>query len=226
VGISNFGGWCERLPLTAGEMAVIPDSLSFAAAATLPVAGLTALRTLRLGGLLVGRRVLVQGAAGGVGRFALQMGRMAGARLTAVVGSSERGEGLRDLGADEVVVGIENADGRYDLILENAGGASLGAALAKVAQYGTVVTFGNSAREPTTFNTSEFYFQSARLVGFFLLDPAEAPYSADLGYLAGLVAKGRLDPQIGLEASWREAARALRDLRERRLPGKAVLHLE
>lgn len=225
VGISNFGGWCERLPLSAAQMAVIPDSLSFSAAATLPVAGLTALRTLRLGGLLLDRRVLVQGAAGGVGRFALQLGRMAGAHLTAVVGSAERGEGLRELGAGELVVGIDKAEGRYDLILENAGGASLAIALTKVAQYGTVVTFGNSAREPTTFNTSEFYFQSARLIGFFLLDPAGSPYTADLGYLASLMAEGRLDPQIGLEASWREAAKALRELRERRLPGKAVLRL-
>jgi NADPH:quinone reductase-like Zn-dependent oxidoreductase len=151
---------------------------------------------------------------------------MAGAHLTAVVGSAERAAGLRELGADEVVVGIENAEGRYDLILENAGGASLAAALLKVARNGTVATFGNSAREPTTFNTSDFYFQSARLVGFFLLDPAEGPYSDDLAYLAGLVADGRLDPQIGLEAGWREAARALRELRDRRLPGKAVLHLE
>ena len=122
VGLSNFGGWCEQLPLTAANMAVIPDSLSFAAGASLPIAGLTALRTLRLGGLLLGRRVLVQGAAGGVGRFALQLGRMAGAHLTAVVGSAERGEGLR--GADQVVVGIENAEGHYDLILENAGGVA------------------------------------------------------------------------------------------------------
>jgi NADPH:quinone reductase len=225
VGLSDFGGWCEQLPLTAAHMAVIPDSLSFAAAASLPIAGLTALRTLRLGGLLLGRRVLVQGAAGGVGRFALQLGSMAGAQLTAVVGSAERGQGLRELGADDVVVGIENAEGRYDLILENAGGTSLAAALTKLAQYGTVVTFGNSAREPTTFNTSDFYFSSGRLVGFFLLDPAGRPYTADLAYLAGLVGAGQLDPQIGLEASWRDAGRALKELRERRLPGKAVLHL-
>jgi NADPH:quinone reductase-like Zn-dependent oxidoreductase len=125
-----------------------------------------------------------------------------------------------------VVVGIDNAEGRYDLILENAGGTSLAAALTRVARYGTVVTFGNSAREATTFNTSDFYFNSGVLAGFFLLDPAGRPYTADLGYLAGLVAAGGLDPQIGLEASWRDAARALTELRERRLSGKAVLHLE
>jgi NADPH:quinone reductase-like Zn-dependent oxidoreductase len=169
--------------------------------------------------------VLITGGAGGVGRFAIQLGRRAGARVTAIVGRPERGQGLCDLGADEVVVGIDAAQGRYDLILENGGGPSLASALNKVALHGTVVTFGNSAREATTFNTSDFYFQAGKLVGFFLLDPANRPYTEDLELLAGLVASKQLDPGVSLEADWREAAKALRELRERKLAGKAVLHL-
>ena len=226
VGLSNFGGWCERLVIPSSQLAVIPDDVSFAAAAALPVAGLTALRTLRLGGLLLDRRVLVTGGSGGVGRFAIQLGAAAGARVTAVVGRPERGEGLVDLGAAEVVVGIENAEGRYHLVLEAAGGDSLAAALGKVETRGTVVTFGNSSREATRFMTNDFYFQAATLRGFFLLgDAAADPAGTDLGILLAQVAAGRLDPQVSLEVPWTEAAAALRELRERRLPGKAVLLL-
>jgi len=226
VGLSNFGGWCERLVIPASQLAVIPDSVSFASAAALPVAGLTALRTLRLGGLLLDRRVLVTGASGGVGRFALQLGSASGALVTAVVGSAERGAGLEALGATEVVLGIEKADGRFHLILEAAGGPSLAAALGKVAAGGTVVTFGNSAKEATSFMTNDFYFQGASLRGFFLLgDWHSNPSGVDLGLLLAQVALGRLDPQVSLELPWTEAAAALRELRERRLPGKAVLHL-
>ncbi len=224
VGLSNFGGWCERLAIPASQLAVIPEGVTFASASALPVAGLTALRTLRLGGLLLDRRVLVTGAAGGVGRFAIQLGSAAGAWVTAVVGRPERGEGLQKLGAAEVIVGIDNAGGRYHLVLEAAGGSSLGAALGKVETGGTVVAFGNSSKESTTFMTNDFYFQAASLRGFFLLGDTQGnPAGIDLGILLSQVASGRLDPQVSLELPWTEAARALRELRERRLPGKAVL---
>lgn len=224
VGLANFGGWCERLVIPASQLAVIPASVAFSAAAALPVAGLTALRTLRLGGMLLDRAVLVTGGSGGVGRFAIQLASAAGARVTAVVGNPQRGEGLRELGAAQVVVGIENAEGRYDLILEGAGGSSLGVALGKVTTGGTIVTFGNSSREPTTFLVSDFYFTGGTVRGFFLLqDYLGHPAGADLGLLLNQVAAGRLDTQVTLEVPWTEAARALRELRERRVAGKAVL---
>lgn len=226
VGLSSFGGWCERLVIPASQLAVIPDQVSFSAAAALPVAGLTALRTLRFGGLLLDRRVLVTGGSGGVGRFAIQLGKAAGALVTAVVGRPERGEGLQRLGAEQVVVGIENAEDRYHLVLEAAGGSSLAIALGKIEPGGSVVTFGNSSKEPTTFLTNDFYFQEGSLHGFFLLGSAVAdPVSRDLGILLAQVAAGRLDPQVSLEVPWTAAAQALRELRERRLAGKAVLLL-
>jgi NADPH:quinone reductase-like Zn-dependent oxidoreductase len=226
VGLSNFGGWCERLAIPSSQLAVIPEPVSFAQAAALPVAGLTALRTLRYGGMLLDRRVLVTGGAGGVGRFAIQLGAQAGARVTAVVGSEARAAGLTELGAEAVVVGIDAAEGRFHLILEAAGGASLAAALKLVDEGGTVVTFGNSSREPTTFLVQDFYFSMARVAGFFLIgDMLRDPVGRDLGHLLALVAGGRLDAGVSLEADWTDAARALRELRERRLPGKAVLHV-
>ena len=227
VGFSNFGGWGQRAAIPSANLAVVPESVSLALAATLPVAGVTALRLLRLGGNLLQRRVLITGASGGVGRIAVQLAHQSGARVTGVVGGAERAAGLEQLGADQVVVGIEKAEGDFDLILEAAGGASLAQSLKLVCPRGTVVAYGNSAREPTTFLVNDFYLKQPRLVGYFLVgDAAARPVGEDLARLLELVATGRLDPQLALEASWREAESALKALRERRVAGKVVLHLD
>jgi NADPH:quinone reductase len=229
-GLLGSGAWAQRAAVPTAQLAAIPAELTFAAAATLPVAGLTALRALALGGLLLDRRVLVTGAAGGVGRLALQLARRAGARVTAVAGTPERGEGLRELGADEVVVGFDAEGPEHDLILESAGGASLVAAIRRVARGGTVVTFGNSSDEPVTFDASEFYGRAAgaRIYAFMLFVEIERTGTGtrDLETLAGLAGAGRLDPQIALEASWRQPEEAMAALRDRRLDGKAVLHVD
>lgn len=226
VGLVPGGGWAQRVAVPTPQLAVLPDPVSFDVAATLPVAGVTALRILRLGGLLLGKRVCITGGAGGVGRFAIQLAARAGAHVTALVGRAERGQGLRELGADEVVAG-SFPDGPFDLILESAGGASLGAALSRVAPNGTLATFGNSSREPTTFQVLDFYLKGGtRVYGFFLFhEAARDPVASDLAYLLSLVAAGWLQSQVALETDWREPAAALAALRERRLPGKAVLHL-
>ena len=223
---SNGGGWAERAPVRSGHLAPIPDELSFETASTLPVAGLTALGMLALGGSLEGSRVAITGSAGGVGRFAVQLAHDAGARVTAVVGSPEREKGLRELGAHEVVVGLEPEGPAFDLILESAGGSSLASALGRVSADGTVVTFGNSSNEPTTFDARGFYRRGRpTMKGYFvtheLLEGRLG--TAELAELAGLVASGRLRVEIDLVVPWTEAASAVTALLERRVRGKAVL---
>src|SRR5947208_33394 len=107
VGFVQGRGWAEYVAVPVLRVAPIPDELSFAQASSLPVAGLTALRTLRIGGLLMGKRVLITGASGGVGRFAVQLATMEGAEVTALAGSEERARGLKDLGADRIALKIE-----------------------------------------------------------------------------------------------------------------------
>jgi NADPH:quinone reductase len=223
---ANGGGWAERVSVRSGHVAPIPDEVSFETASTLPVAGLTALGMLALGGSLEGSRVAITGAAGGVGRFAVQLAHDAGARITAVVGSPEREKGLRELGADEVVVGLEPEGPAFDLTLESAGGSSLAAALGRVSPDGTVVTFGNSSNEPTTFDARGFYRRGRpTMKGYFvtheLLEGRLG--TAELAELAGLVAGGRLRVEIDLVVPWTEAASAVTALLERRVRGKAVL---
>ena len=229
VGLLSSGAWAQRAAVPTAALGELPPEVSFAAASTLPVAGLTALRTLRVAGTSLGKRVLVTGAAGGVGRLAVQLASRAGAHVTAVARDSERAEGLDRLGAAEVVFELEPEGEQFDVILESAGGSSLAAALQRVAAEGTVVSFGDSSREPVTFPASAFYRSpGASLYGFFVFNEVERSGSAtrDLEYLAGLIASGELDPQISLSAGWRDAREAIEALLDRRVRGKAVLELE
>src|SRR5579872_4402078 len=106
VALCDWEGWAERAAVPSHRMAPIADNVSFAAAAALPVAGLTALRSLRHGAPLLGKRVLITGAAGGVGNLAVQLAVGSGARVTAVVGNRERAHVLDGVGLTEIVTDI------------------------------------------------------------------------------------------------------------------------
>ena len=228
VALVDGAGWAQRVAAPTARMAALPDNVSFASAATLPVAGLTALRTVRLGGDLLGRRVLITGAAGGVGSFAVQLAALAGAEVTGVVGRPERAVGLAERGAAATVNTIQEAEGVFDLILESAGGSSLAGAISKVARGGIIVVFGNSSREETTISFANFVGHAgARIQAFFVYESGTpASMGVDLGVLASLVASGRLTPEVGLEESWHNLPRAVTALRERRVNGKAVLRVD
>lgn len=172
--------------------------------------------------------VSVGGAAGGVGRFAVQLAARSGARVTGVVGGPGRGEGLEELGAEELVWSTGDAQGKFDLILESAEGESLAAAFGLVAPRGTIVAFGNSSNEPTPFDFFGFFgHEVARLQTFHsYASSGEEGVGEDLSLLASLAASGDLVPQVGAEANWRELAAVADDLRERRVNGKAVLRVD
>lgn len=228
VGWVNGGSWAELAAVRTDHLAPIPDRLGFDAASTLPVAGLTAMGLLALGRPLEGRRVCVTGGAGGVGRFAIQLGAAEGASVTAVVGRPERGQGLRELGAAQVVVGLEPEGEPFDLIMESVGGASFSAAVARLAPEGILASFGNSSNEPTTFDPRTLYRKGApRIEGFFvtwLLEHGRIG-TEELASLARLVASGELRVDVALRTDWAEASSAVRALMERRVDGKAVLTL-
>ena len=227
VGVLDGAAWAEQVAVPAAQLAVLPDEVSFAQAAALPVAGLTALRILGFGRPLLGSRVLITGAGGGVGRFAIQLAHRGGAHVTAIAGSEARAQGLRELGADEVLIGHQAVKDRYDLVLESAGGESLAHLMTCVDPDGTLVMFGNSSNQPTTFNVRDVYLGGyVRLQGFTLFHggPADPP-ARHLAYLAGLVAGGELDPQVAGELPWERIAEAIARLRERSVAGKLVLTL-
>ena len=223
----DAAGWAERAAVRTDRLTRRPDGISAAVSATLPTAGMTALRTLRIGGLLLGKRVLITGAAGGVGRFAVELASHAGAEITGVVRSMERAAGLRELGAHDLVTSIEDAERPVHLVLESVGGRSLTTALDLIEPAGTVVSFGYSAGEETTFAAAPWYLKGRpKLVGFTLFfEGSGESYVDDLSYLMKLVAGDALHPQIAFERDWGELDETIRDLDERRVAGKAVLHV-
>ncbi len=229
VGFLPEGAWAERVAVPTHALAELPDKVTFSQAATFPVAGLTALHALAKGGLLIGRRVLVTGATGGVGDFAVQLARLGGAHVTASARRADQAPALRQLGAHEVVVGDEiPSSPKYDLVIESVGGRTLGTALTALQRGGVCVTLGVSAGAEVTFDTRAFFFTGrTTLYGFYLFtELGSEPASVGLRRLADLVAAGQLAPHISLERPWGDIAQVAQDLMDRRFPGKAVLTLD
>jgi NADPH2:quinone reductase len=232
VGLLPSGAWAERVNAPIHAIAVLPDGVSDAQAATLPVAGLTALHGLRQGGLLVGRRVLVDGASGGVGHFACQLAAAAGARVWGQLRQPEFRAMVAQACGDRVVVDADlaaaAAHGPFHLILDSIGGAALAAALTMLAPGGTCVHFGTSQSSTATVESGRFFQTGgARLYGLTLFHELRRsePAAEGLALLAGLVAEGGLRPHIAVEAAWSEIAAVARRLLDRGYAGKAVLHI-
>ena len=228
VGLVRAGAWAELVAIPTSRLAVLPGAVSDAQAAALPTAGLTALRALEVAGLVLGKRVLVTGATGGVGRFAVQLARESGAHVTALVRDAATAEPLlRRLGAADVV---EAVDGDFDLIVDAVGGPTFGLAIEHLVPRGVVVNLATGGHdEVISFRATAFdRAKGARIYTLNLFDELAAHGGAtrDLGRLCTLVSEGRLDPQIELEGSWRESASALEALLARRIGGKAVLHVD
>ncbi len=230
VGLVDRGAWAQRAAVELSRLAALPDGVSFEQAATLPVAGLTALNALDTIGSVLDRRVLVTGASGGVGRFAVQLAHRAGAHVTAVSASAERAHGLRELGADEVIHDLADSGPEFDGIIEGVGGASLSAAIQRVAPWGAIVSFASSDTADVSFPARAFFGRApgATLHAFYVFGILERENTAgrDLARLAALVADGRLECSIGHLGSWREAAGAVEALLDRRIVGKAVLRVD
>lgn len=222
VGHPPGGGWAEYVAVPTHSLAVLPDEISAVQAAALPLAGITALRLLRTAGVLMGQRVLLTGASGGVGHYVTELAAAARAEVTAVTATPERGVRLQELGAVAVVQNVADAQGPFDVVLESTGGGGLPVALAKLAPAGTLIWFGQASRTPVTLDFFDFFAgpENATIRHFHY---AGAPYGHDLATLVRLVAGGQLHPEIGRVAAWSQTAEVLVDLRKRRIRGKAVL---
>ncbi len=201
VGTVGEGAWAEQVAVPTNALAVLPAGVTFEQAATLPIAGLTALRALGKRGSLLGRRVLVTGASGGVGIFAMQLARLAGARVAALVHRPEKRDAVVQY-ADDVFAGDTAAAARdagpFDLILESVGGTVFASALALLAQDGMLVTFGTSAERTSTIEVAPFYATGGlSIYGFIIFHELERePPGPDLARLAELVGAGKLEVRI------------------------------
>jgi NADPH:quinone reductase len=221
-GYGHGGGWAERRAVNVADLAVVPDSVDLAAAAAIPVAGVTALRAVRALGAVVGRRVLITGASGGVGRMAVQLAARAGAHVIASVGSPERGRGLTELGAAEVVVGLRGLAPVYG-VLENVGGDLLAEAYALTEPDGWVQSIGVASLQPTTIDFEQARVRGGGRIEAFNVFTHGGGFGRDLATLLGWVANGELDAQVGWRGPWTQVATAVDALRGRQVRGKVVL---
>ena len=225
LGIVEHGAWAEMVAVRRDSIAAIPDEVTFAQAAALPTAALTALRTLRLGAVGLGDHVLVTGASGGVGQFAVQLSAQAGAMVTALVSTGTNADALKAIGAKHVITDIEQARDRFDVIIESVGGQVLGRALSMLDSRGRLVAFGNSSDEPSSFNVRDVYNGAlVKILGFELFfDPL--PFGRDLATLLDLMVKGKLTPHVAQVLPWDDMAIALDRLGNRAVGGKLILTL-
>jgi len=233
VGILPSGAWAERVNCRSHAVAALPDAVSDAEASTLPVAGLTALHALRQGGLLLGRKVLVDGASGGVGHLACQLARAAGAIVWGHVRREAQRAQVAEWCGGRVIVGADLGaaigEGPYWLILDSLGGPALSAAIGMLAPNGTCVTFGISDSGKANVESRNFFGTGgARLYGLTLFHELMSVERGGIGLalLAAEIAAGRLAPQIAVEAGWNEIGAIARRLIDRDFTGKAVLHTE
>jgi NADPH:quinone reductase-like Zn-dependent oxidoreductase len=232
VGMLASGAWAETIRVPKESVAALPDSVTDAQAATLPVAGLTALHALRQGGLLLGRKVLIDGASGGVGHIACQLAAASGAIVYGHVRNPKFRAMVAEWCGERTIVAPDLSAaaplGPFHLILDSVGGSALGAALGMLRPDGTCVTFGVSEAPNATFDSGAFFRSGgSKLYGLILFSELKKvePASEGLAVLAGMIERGTLRPRIEIEAPWTEIGAVARQLLDRSFMGKAVLHL-
>jgi NADPH:quinone reductase-like Zn-dependent oxidoreductase len=225
------GAFAEFARASADRLAPKPTNLTFEQAAAVPTSGVTALRALRdQGHIQAAQKVLIVGASGGVGLFAVQIARAFGAEVTGVA-SSEKMELVRSLGADHVIdytrQDFSRGGQRYDLIVDTGGNRSLSDLRRALAPRGTLVIvggesddrwFGGIGRQLRASMLSPFVGQR---MGTLLA----IANRADLLVLKDLIESGRVRPVIGRTYSLSEVPEAMRHLEERRALGKVVIRM-
>jgi len=244
VGNDGSTGYAQFAVANAAQVIPIPPGLRADVASGLVIAGSTAVLILEESARLqAGESVLVQGAAGGVGSYAVQIAKLLGAgTVIGAAGSPENREAVLALGADHAVDYtladwpdrvLEFTGGRgADVVLEMAGGAMFGQSVSCLAPFGRAVVYGSSSGEPLRMNPETvqtlFYEPSPNqsLVAFNLglwFGPHPEPAVGALQTLIGFVSSGQVEVPIGHVLPLSRAAEAHRMLEERRTTGKIVL---
>jgi putative PIG3 family NAD(P)H quinone oxidoreductase len=172
------GGLATRVAVPAGQLISLPDHLSFVEGAALPEAGITAWTNLVFeGGLVAGEVVLITGATGGVGTFAVQLARELGARVIATARDGGRLDRLRELGVEELVVEDDGLAARVralmggrgvDLVLDLVGGSRLPGHLAALKTGGRLVLVGLLAGRSAEIDLEALLSRRQRIIGSVL----------------------------------------------------------
>ncbi|WKV75794.1 NAD(P)-dependent alcohol dehydrogenase [Streptomyces sp. PCS3-D2] len=228
---SGEGSFAEYACAKEGALAPKPRNLGFEEAAAVPVSGCSALQALRRTGRVEpGQSVLILGASGGVGSFAVQLAKAFGARVTGVC-SAAKADFVRSLGADEVIdyAVADPTDGsrRYDLVLDIAGNRPIGRLRGALTPRGTLVIVGGEGG-------GRWLGGNERSLGALLLSPfvshrlrplTSLVRAGDLEALTEFLEAGSVSPAVHRGYPLAGVPDAIRDLREGRVRGKAVIRL-
>jgi NADPH:quinone reductase-like Zn-dependent oxidoreductase len=224
---SGFGAFAEYVCTPEKALALKPTNLTFEEAATVPVSALTALQGLRdAGQLQSGQTVLINGAAGGVGSFAVQIAKAFGATVTGVC-SPSKVEMVRSLGADYVIdyaqATVSHNGQRYDLIFDAAAYRSVFSYLPVWAPKGTYVLVGGSTAR--LFQVMLLGALISKMVGRKVTGLVSKPNPDDLLVLKTLIEAGKIVPCIDRCYSLSEVPIAIRRLEQRQVEGKIAISL-
>jgi len=229
-------GWCrgafaEFAAASETGLAHKPSKLTYGQAAAVPMAGITALQALRdHGHLAAGKRLLVNGAAGGIGTFAIQIAKARGAEVTGVC-SARSAALVRDLGADHIIdynaEDFTRSGERYDVVLDNVGNHTLSACRRALAADGVLIPnsmagnrwFGSIGRILAALAMSPLSRQSLR--PFFSI-----PKQSDLQELIDLIDAGAITPAIDTTYMLDDAPKAIAHVGEGHAHGKVIVAVD
>jgi len=224
--VSNFGGLAEYVAAPETLLAAMPDTVSFEQASAVPMASLTALQGLRdKGRIQSGHRVLIVGASGGVGLYAIQLAKYFGAHVTAVC-STYKAELAASLGADSVIdytrTPLRSLPGNFDIILAINGNYSIFTYRRLLAPGGTCVMIGGALSQIARI----FVLGPLLSIGKRKLCMLAAKASAeDLSFVMKLVEEGRVRPVIDRRFTLPEAAEAYEYIKAGHSAGKVVINV-
>jgi NADPH:quinone reductase-like Zn-dependent oxidoreductase len=226
------GSIAEYVCVSARTLVTKPENITFEQAGSVAVAGLTALQGLRnQGNIQPGQKVLVNGASGGVGTFAVQIAKAFGAEVTAVC-STRNVEQARSMGADQVIdytkEDFTRADRRYDVIFDNVGNHSIAERRRVLTPNGICVLAGmgsagkHEGQFPRLFGNLKAFFVSPFISQKFKMYIAKT-LKTDLTFLRDLMEQGKLTPAIDRQYPMSQTADALRYLEDGHARGKIVI---
>ena len=223
------GAFAEYVSAPESALAVKPDNLTFEQAASLPIAGLTALQGLRdKGKLQPGQKVLINGAAGGVGTFAVQIAKSFGADVTGVC-SAGNVDMIRSIGADATIdyarEDFTKGTQRYDLIFDCIGNHSLSACRRVLNLNGRFVIVGASKVRTSLSHALKGMVLSWFVSQKFVMLVARLR-KADLTILGDLIQTGKVTPVIDRCYSLSEVPEAIRYLEQGHARGKVVITID
>ncbi len=221
----GFGGFAEYVCAPETVLALKPANLSFEEAAALPMASITALQGLRdIGRIKAGQKVLIYGASGGVGTFAVQIAKSFGAEVTAVC-STSKVDMVRALGADHVIdytrEDFTQNGQQYDLIFAANGNRSLADYEKALAPTGTYVMSGGASSQ--MFEAMLKGPLRSKAGGKSIKNFIAKPNQVDLNAMKGLVEAGQVKPVIDKRYPLMETPSAMRYLEEGHARGKIVV---